>query len=330
MHVFVAGATGAIGKRLVPQLIARGHDVTATTRRPDQAGQLEALGARPAIVDGLDGAAVGQAVAHAEPDAIIHQMTALSGKPDMRRFDRWFAATNQLRTMGTAHLLTAAQAVGVDRVVTQSYTGWSNDRTGGPIKTENDPLDRHPANAQRETLEAIRYLERAVLNAPLVGMVLRYGNFYGPGASETTIDLIRKRRFPIIGDGAGVWSWIHLDDAAAAAVAAVEGGASGIYNIVDDEPAAVSQWLPYLADVLGAKPPLRIPTWLGRIAAGEVVTQWTTEARGSANDKAKDALDWQPRWRSWRQGFRDGLSDHDQPRGAHELGAGRPVVERRT
>ena len=312
MHIFVAGATGAIGKRLVPQLIARRHRVTATTRRSQNVDQLRALGADVVVVDGLDGAAVGEAVARAEPDAIVHQMTALSRKPDLRRFDRWFADTNELRTKGTEHLIAAARAVGVNKFVAQSYTGWTNIRTGGPVKTEEDPFDPHPARAQRESLAAIRSLEQAVLNAPLEGIVLRYGNFYGPGASEPLVDLIRKRRFPIVGDGAGVFSWTHLDDAAAAAVTAVEGGPSGVYNIVDDEPAAVSRWLPYLADVVGAKPPLRIPRWLGRIAAGEVVVQWMTEGRGASNEKAKRVLGWQPIWRSWREGFRDGLSD-DSP-----------------
>jgi nucleoside-diphosphate-sugar epimerase len=320
MRIFVAGATGAIGKRLVPQLVARKHRVTATTRRSKGVDQLRALGAAVVIVDGLDGAAVGEAVARAEPDAIVHQMTALSGKPDMRRFDRWFAVTNELRTKGTEHLLAAARAVGVNKVVAQSYTGWTNIRTGGPVKTEKDPLDPHPARAQRESLAAIRSLERAVLNAPLEGIVLRYGNFYGPGASEALVGLIRQRKFPLVGGGTGVWSWVHLDDAAAATVAALEHGRRGIYNIVDDKPAEVSAWLPYLAEMVHAKPPLRVPAWLGRLAAGEATVQWMTDARGASNAKAKQELDWQPRWRSWREGFRDGLSDNSLAQRAPQAG----------
>jgi 2-alkyl-3-oxoalkanoate reductase len=307
MHVFVAGAAGAIGRRLVPQLVARGHRVTASTRTPEKAQLLKSLGAEPVVVDGLDGAAVGEAIGRAAPDAIIHQMTALGGKADLRRFDKWFARTNELRTKGTEHLLAAAEATGVERFVAQSYTGWTNARTGGPVKSEDDPLDPEPARAQAETLAAIRYLEQAVLASPLEGIVLRYGNFYGPGASEELVELARKRQLPVVGGGAGVWSWIHLDDAAAATVAAVERGHRGVYNVVDDEPAPVAEWLPYLAEVVGAKRPLNVPAWLGRLAAGEVAVQWMTDGRGSSNAKAKRELGWQPAWRSWRDGFRHGL-----------------------
>jgi len=308
MRVFLAGATGVIGTRLVPRLVARGHHVTATTRSPAKIERLRALGAEPVVVDGLDAAAVGEAVALAEPDVIVHQMTALAGKPDLRRFDRWFALTNRLRTTGTENLLAAAKAAGVGRFVVQSYTGWVNSRTGGPVKTEDDPLDPHPAKAQAETMKAVKFLERVVSAAEAVeGIVLRYGSFYGPGASDSIVDLVRKRQLPIIGDGAGIWSWIHIDDAAEATVAAVEHGSRGIYNIVDDEPAPVSVWLPYLADVLGAKPPLRVPVWLGRPAAGEVAVRWMTQARGSSNEKAKRELGWRPAWSTWRDGFRDGL-----------------------
>jgi nucleoside-diphosphate-sugar epimerase len=307
MRVLVAGASGAIGRRLVPQLVARGHQVTATTRSAGKADQLRALGATPVVVDGLAAAAVGEAVAQAKPEAIIHQMTGLAGTADLRRFDRWFATTNELRTKGTQNLLAAAKAAGVERFIAQSYTGWSNIRTGGPVKTEADPLDPHPAKAQRQTLAAVRFLEGAVSEAPLEGIVLRYGNFYGPGASEATVELVRKRRLPIIGAGGGVWSWIHLDDAASATLAALERGERGIYNIVDDEPAAVAEWLPYLAEVVGAKPPMRVPTWLGRLAAGEVAVQWMTDGRGASNEKAKRLLNWQPAWATWREGFRHGL-----------------------
>ena len=313
MRVFVAGATGAVGRRLVPQLIARGHQVTATSRSPHHGGRFKALGAELAVVDGLDGAAVGEAVARAEPDAIVHQMTALAGKPDLRRFDRWFALTNELRTTGTEHLLAAAQAGGVTRFVAQGYTGWSNIRTGGPVKTEDDPLDPNPAKNQRAALAAIRFLERIVTEAPLEGIVLRYGNFYGPGASEALVEMIRKRKLPIVGEGAGIWSWTHLDDAAAATVAALERGRRGVYNIVDDEPAKVSEWLPYLAETIGAKPPMRVPVWFARLAAGEVVVKFMTESRGASNEKAKRELGWQPAWPSWREGFRHGLTEDASP-----------------
>jgi 2-alkyl-3-oxoalkanoate reductase len=309
MRVLVAGAAGAIGRRLIPRLVAAAHEVTATTRTADKAEQLRGLGAEPLVVDGLDAAAVTEAVARARPDAIVHQMTALAGKPDLRRFDRWFATTNELRTKGTDILIAAARDAGVARLVAQSYTGWTNPRTGGPVKTEDDGLEPHPPRMQRESLAAIRYLEQVVPAAPLEGIVLRYGNFYGPGASESLVELIRKRRMPVIGDGAGVWSWIHLDDAAAATVAALERGVRGVYNITDDDPAAVGQWLPYLAQVVGAKPPLRVPAWLARPMAGAVTVRWMTQGRGSSNQKAKRELDWQPTWPSWREGFREGLEE---------------------
>jgi 2-alkyl-3-oxoalkanoate reductase len=309
MHVLVAGATGAIGRRLIPRLVAAGHEVTATTRTQAKVDELRRLGAAPVVVDGLDAADVNTAVADAAPDAIVHQMTALAGTPDLRRFDRWFATTNELRTKGTDILLAAAAEADVRRFVAQSYTGWTNPRTGGPVKTESDGLDPHPQKMQRESLAAIRYLDEVVPAADLEGIVLRYGNFYGPGASEPLVELIRKRRFPIVGDGAGVWSWIHLDDAAAATIAALERGGRGVYNITDDEPAAVSEWLPYLAEVVGAKRPLRVPAWLARPMAGAVPVQWTTEGRGASNAKAKRELGWRPTWSSWREGFREALED---------------------
>jgi len=309
MRVFLAGGAGAIGMRLVPQLVARGHQVTATTRGADKLDRLRSLGAEAVIVDGLDAIAVGEVIARATPDAIIHQMTALAGTPDMKHFDRWFAVTNDLRTRGTEHLLAAASATGVERFVAQSYTGWPNIREGGPIKTEEDPLDPSPAKAQRESLAAIRFLEQAVVDAPLEGIVLRYGSFYGPGATELLVELVRKRKLPILGSGAGVTSWIHLDDAATATVAALEHGDRGIYNVVDDEPAKVSDWLPYLAEVAGAEAPWRIPAWIGRLAAGEAAVQWMTEGRGASNRKAKRELGWRPTWASWREGFRHALTE---------------------
>jgi nucleoside-diphosphate-sugar epimerase len=247
VRVFVAGASGAIGRRLVPQLVASGHEVIATTRSRDKLDQLRSLGADPVLLDGLNPLAVAEAVARAEPAVIVHQMTALADMSGLRNFDRGFARTNELRTRGTDNLLAAAKAAGVRGFVIQSYTGWPNIREGGPIKTEQDPLDPRPPKAQSETLAAIRYLEQAVLDAPVEGIVLRYGSFYGPGASDPLVELVRRRKLPIVGSGAGVWSWIHLDDAAAATVAAVERGSPGIYNIVDDDPARVAEWLPYLA-----------------------------------------------------------------------------------
>ena len=307
MHVYLAGATGAIGRRLVPQLVAHGHTVTATTRSQNKISELEALGAKAIVVDGLDAAAVGEAVARAQPDAIVHQMTALSGNPDLRHFDRWFATTNALRTKGTEHLLAAAQAAGVRRVIAQSYAGWPAARTGEGLTTEDDAYDPDPAAAQRESLEAIRFVETAVPERAAEGIVLRYGAFYGPGASDEMVELVRKRKMPIVGDGGGVWSWLHVDDAAAATVAALERGAPGIYNVVDDEPATEATWLPYLAEAIGAKPPRRVPVWLARLAAGEVVVRMMTEVRGVSNAKAKRELGWAPQWASWRDGFRHGL-----------------------
>jgi nucleoside-diphosphate-sugar epimerase len=308
MRVFLAGATGAIGRRLVPRLVDRGHDVIATTTTPDKLELLGELGAEPVVVDGLDAAAVGEAVARAEPHAVIHQMTALAGDPDLRRFDRWFARTNELRTTGTENLLAASRASGARRFVAQSFTGWPNTREGGPVKSEDDPLDPDPPAAQTESLAAIRFLEQAVLDAPLEGVVLRYGGLYGPGASEGLVELVRARKLPILGAGSGVWSWIHVDDAAAATVAALERGRR-IYNIVDDEPAPVSDWLPYLAEQVGARPPMRLPAWLGRLAAGEVAVSLMTQIRGASNAKAKRELGWEPSWPTWREGFKEGLAD---------------------
>jgi nucleoside-diphosphate-sugar epimerase len=316
MRVFVAGAAGAVGQQLLPELVAQGHQVTAATRTPAKAGRLRELGAEPTVVDGLDAMAVGEAVARAEPDAVIHQMTSLAGDVDMRHFGRMFAVTNRLRTQGTDHLLAAAAAAGVRRFIAQGYTGWPNIREGGPVKTEDDPLDPNPPAAQRESLAAIEYLERVVPAAPMQGIVLRYGSFYGPGASDAFVDLVRKRRLPIIGDGAGVWSFLHIRDAAAAAVAALEHGRPGVYNVVDDEPARVVEWLPFLAQAVGAKPPRRVPVWLGRLAAGEVAVSAMTQIRGSSNARAKRELGWQPAWPSWREGFARGLSDAEPARGA--------------
>jgi 2-alkyl-3-oxoalkanoate reductase len=314
MKIFVAGATGALGKQLVPQLVAKGHDVVGMTRSESKTNELRELGAQPAVADALDPDAVAQAVAGAEPEVIVHQLTALSGPPDMRRPDRFFEVTNRLRTEGTDHLLAAGRAVGARRFVAQSFAGWPFARTGGPVKSEDDPLDPNPPDGIRATHAAIRYLEDAVMSADwAVGIVLRYGGFYGPGTSVSSdpsaeiSENIRKRKFPIVGDGGGVWSFIHIADAASATVAAIERGRPGIYNVVDDEPAPVRDWIPALADALGAKPPRRLPRWLGRLAAGETATAFMTEIRGASNGKAKRELGWEPRYPSWRQGFAQGL-----------------------
>jgi nucleoside-diphosphate-sugar epimerase len=305
MRVFVTGATGALGQHLVPGLVAAGHEVTATTRTPGKAGQLRAAGAAPAVVDGLDRAAVLAAVRAAAPEVIVHQMTALADMRSLRNTDRVFAATNELRTRGTDNLLAAAAEAGTRRVIAQSYTGWTNERSGGPVKTEDDPFDSRLVPSAARTLAAIKHVETTVPLQVPEGIVLRYGSFYGPGASQVLLDVLRKRMLPVIGGGTGIWSFIEVTDAAAATIAAVDGGAPGIYNVVDSDPAPVTDWLPYLARVAGAKPPLRVPVWLGALLAGEfVVTQMTT-ARGSSNEKARKGLGWEPRYASWREGFRD-------------------------
>jgi nucleoside-diphosphate-sugar epimerase len=305
MRVFVAGGTGVVGRRLVPQLVARGHQVTATTTRPAGLGVLEKLGADAVVMDGLDAVSVGEAVAKAAPDAIVHQMTAIGGKADMKHFDRWFATTSRLRTEGTDHLLAAADAVGVSHVVAQSYASWNGIRDGGWVKTEDDPLDLEEGTAAYSPMVAIRHVENAVVEAG--GAAVRYGWLYGPGATDSQLELVRKRQFPVVGGGAGYNSWVHLDDAASATVLAVEQKATGVFNVVDDEPAPASEWLPYLAACSGAKPPMRIPAWLGRLLAGDVVVTIMTEGRGFSNAKAKREFGWRLRYPSWRQGFKDGL-----------------------
>ena len=304
MHVYIAGGTGAIGQRLVPQLVARGHRVTSTTRDARRIELIERMGAEAVVVDALDSAAVGESVAKAEPDAVVHQLSALSGKLDVKHFDRSFAMTNRLRTEGLDHLIAAAQASGVPHVVTQSYTGWPNIRSGSWVKDEEDPLDPEPPRAQRETLDGIRYLEDATQKVS--GTVLRYGGFYGD-ATNAMVPVIRKRQFPLAGGGTGYTSFVHLDDAASATVLALEQGTRGVFNIVDDEPAPASEWLPYLAECVGAKPPMRLPLWVARLAGGEVAVSMLTRTRGSSNARAKRELGWELRWPSWRQGFKDGL-----------------------
>jgi nucleoside-diphosphate-sugar epimerase len=308
MKVLVAGATGALGSQLVPRLVAAGHDVTGMTRSPARAAAVRRLGATPVVADALDPDAVAHAVAEAAPQVIVHELTALSGAIDLRHFERSFALTNRLRTEGTDHLLAAGRAAGVERFVIQSFAGWPFARSGGPVKTEDDPLDPAPAAPMRTTFDAIRHLEAAVLGARWTqGVVLRYGGFYGPGTSMARdgehLAQIRKRRFPVVGDGAGVWSFIHIEDAADATLAAVERGRRGIYHIVDDEPAPVAEWLPAVAGTLGAKPPRHVPRAVGRLLAGEAAAVMMTEVRGASNAKAKRELGWRPAHASWRDGF---------------------------
>ena len=303
MHIFIAGAGGAVGRSLVPLLISHGHAVTATTRSPEKAAALRGLGAEPVVLDGLDRPAVLEAVAAARPDAIVHQMTALAGT-DLRRFERSFATTNRLRTEGTDHLLEAARAAGVERFVAQSYAGWPAARTGGPVKTEDDPLDPHPPKAMRSTLEAMRHLEAAVTGAG--GTILRYGGFYGPGTGLAPggdqWDTIHARKFPIVGDGGGVWSFCHIEDAAGATLAALEHPApAGIFNVCDDDPAPVREWLPAMAAAIGAPPPRHVPRWVGRLM-GEHLVSLMCEVRGASNAKAKRELGWTPLHPSWREG----------------------------
>jgi nucleoside-diphosphate-sugar epimerase len=309
MRVFVAGGTGVVGQRLVPQLVARGHQVTATTTSQAKLGALEQLGATAVVMDGLDAMSVGEAVAKARPDAIVHQMTAINpvhaGKPDLRHFDRWFALTNRLRTEGTDHLLAAAEATGVTTFVAQGYASWNGIREGGWVKTEQDPLDLEAGTSAEPGMKALRHLEDAVTGAG--GAVMRYGALYGPGATDDQVELIRKRQFPLVGNGAGYSSWVHLDDAASAAVLAVEQAAKGVFNAVDDDPAPASEWLPYLAASAGAKRPMRVPKWLARMLAGEVAVIMMTQGRGFSNAKAKRELGWKLRYPSWRQGFKEGL-----------------------
>ena len=307
MKVFVAGATGAMGKQLVPRLVAAGHRVVGTTRSESKQAALWDLGAEPVVVDALDAEQVGEAVARAQPDVIVHELTSIETL-DMRHFDRSFAMTNRLRTEGTDHLLSAGRAVGVEKFVIQSYTGWPYARTGGPVKTEDDPLDPNPAGEMRESLAAIRHLEEAVTGADWTeGIVLRYGGFYGPGTGLSPggpeFEMVRKRKFPVVGSGAGVWSFVHIADAAEATIAAVEHGRRGIYNVVDDDPAAVAEWLPVLAEAIGAPKPWHVPRLIGRMLAGEAATVMMTDIRGASNAKAKRELGWEPRHPSWREGF---------------------------
>lgn len=307
MRVFVAGGTGVIGRTLVAQLIARGHQVTASTSSAGKMGTLARLGAEPALMDGLDEVSVGRAVASAAPEVVVHQMTAISlehaGKPNMKRPDEWFGPTNQLRTTGTDNLLAASEASNVQHFVAQGYASWNGIRQGGWVKTEDDPLDPMTGTRAEVNMAAIRYAQDAVVSAG--GAVLRYGALYGPGAIDDQVELLRRRQYPLVGKAAGYSSWVHLHDAASATVLAVEQQAEGVYNIVDDEPAPANEWLPYLATCAGAKPPMRVPVWLARMLAGTQAVVMMTQGRGFSNEKAKRELGWELRYPSWRQGFKE-------------------------
>lgn len=312
MKVFVAGATGAIGRQLVPLLVSRGHEVVGTTRSPEKTSDVRAMGAEPVVMDALDREAVLNAVSRARPEAVVHQATALTGVFNLKRFSRTFQQTNRLRTIGTDNLVAAARSAGARRVVAQGFAGWPYASDGSALRTEEDPFELSPPEEMRSTVDALRHLETAVLGAEDVeGIVLRYGGFYGPGTSlgygGAMVDGIRKRQLPIVGDGAGVTSFLHVEDAAAATVAALERGAPGIYNVVDDEPAPSSQWVPELAKAVGAKPPRRVPVWLAKPLIGDAGVWLMTKAPGASNAKAKAELAWTPRYASWRTGFREGL-----------------------
>jgi 2-alkyl-3-oxoalkanoate reductase len=313
MKVFVAGASGALGRSLVPRLVAGGHEVTGTTTSESKADLVESLGAEVAVVDLLDREALEAAVRDAEPEVVLHEATALSGDFDFRDFDGTFELTNRLRTEGTRNLIDAARAAGARRFVAQSFAGWNYAREGGYVKSEEAPLELHPPKGMERSLAAIRELERIVTEAEgIEGVVLRYGGFYGPGTSISPdgeqVEAILSRKFPVVRSGHGLMSLIHIDDAASATALAVETGEPGVYNIVDDEPAPAREWIPVLAEEIGAKPPLRVPRWLARLFAGKAMTTMLTEGRGADNAKAKRELGWQPRYASWRRGFAEGLA----------------------
>jgi|RhiMetdeSRZDD1v2_1073273.scaffolds.fasta_scaffold00066_77 nucleoside-diphosphate-sugar epimerase len=320
MRIFVAGATGAVGRRLVPRLVRAGHSVVGLTRTSEKAAFVRNLGAEPVVADALDANALEAMVVSARPDVIVHELTDLKGASDLRKFDRAFASSNRLRRQGTDNLLRAARAAGVNRVVAQSFCGWPYARTGGPIKSEQDPLDPEPPREFGPTLDAIKYLEAAVTEASaLAGIVLRYGAFYGPDTGVfdgAFVEQLRHRRVPLIGSGNGWWSFLHIEDAAQATAIAVEHGSPGIYNIVDDEPAPVHEWLPALAEMLGARPPLRVPEWLARMIAGEHMVVLMAQCRAGSNAKARRDLGWRPAYPSWRGGFAEIIEQRKQDRRA--------------
>ncbi len=312
MKVFVAGATGAIGRELIPLLVACGHEVVGTTRSPEKTSAVRAMGAEPVVMDALHPEAVQNAVTRAKPEAVVHQATALTGVFSLKHFSRTFEQTNRLRTLGTDNLVVAARAAGARRIVAQGFAGWPYASGGQALRTEEDPFEPSPPEEMRSTVQALQHLETSVFGAEdLEGIVLRYGGFYGPGTSlgegEAMIEGVRKRRLPVVGDGAGVTSFLHIEDAATATVAALERGAPGVYNVVDDEPAPSSLWIPELAKAVGAKPPRHVPVWLAKPLIGDAGVWLMTKAPGASNTKAKAELGWTLRFASWRIGFREGL-----------------------
>ena len=312
MKIFIAGATGAVGRRLIPALIQLGHQVIGMSRSKYKMKMIRASGATPVIADAFDAKALNNALQETKPDVVMHQLTSIPGRLNLRNIGRDFALTNRLRTEGTDHLLAAAKAAGVHRFIAQSFAGWPYARQGGPVKTEEAPLDPNPPKELRGMLAAIEHSEKVVLeSAHLDGVVLRYGAFYGPGTSIAAdgamLEEVRRRRVPIVGRGAGIWSFVHVDDVAAATLLAAEHGRPGIYNIVDDDPAPVSDWLPALAKAVGAPPPLRIPAFIARLAIGAHGISLMNEIRGASNAKAKRELSWKPFYPTWRSGFREGL-----------------------
>lgn len=312
MRVFIAGGTGAIGRFLVPALVEQGHETVVLVRSPAKTAVVESMGARSVVADALDAADLTAAVQRTEPEVVIHQLTSISALASFKTLDADFALTNRFRTEITDVLVNAARQVGARRFIAQSFCGWPYAREGGPVKTEEDPLDANPPRSFRQTLAAIRYLEDAVRReTALDALALRYGFFYGPGTGISSdgpiATLVRRRKLPIVGGGTGVWSFVHIEDAARATVAAVTRGAPGIYNVVDDEPAPVHTWLPALAEALGAKPPRRVPVWLARFAIGEGGVSMMTGIRGASNVKARRELGWEPVYPSWRRGFVEGL-----------------------
>src|SRR3954447_15249189 len=321
MKVLVAGASVVVGRYLVPMLVERGHEVSGTTTRQDNLAEIAALGATPVLMDGLDAASVSRAVEQTRPEAIVHEMTALKGTPDFKHFDRWFAKTNALRTIGTRNLLDAAAETGtVKRVIAQSYTGWTSDVSWTGLATEDERFDSAPLPEQRGTLEAIQGLEQMLLDAPVESVVLRYANLYSPEALADSVRMLKKRQFPIVGSGAGVWSWLHAKDAAGAAVAALESTATGVYNAADDDPAPVSEWLPYLADMSGAPRPMRVPAFLAKLLIGDAGVRMMTQLRGVSNARIKRDLGWRPSYPSWRDGFKEVATDQPSKELAHAVG----------
>jgi 2-alkyl-3-oxoalkanoate reductase len=329
MKIMLAGASGAMGRALVPLLVRAGHDVVGMVQRPRSAELVHALGAEPRTVDALDAEAVLRCFRETRPQVVIHQLTAIPATLDMRHFDRDFALTNLLRTEGTRNLLAAAVDVGATHFLAQSFAGWTYGRSrngkkavatkpGTKLKTEEDPLDPDPPAKLRSTLDAQKTLERAVLSElRITGTVLRYGPFYGPHTSiakdGSVVQAVRRRKLPLVGEGAGVWSFVHIDDAAGATAAAVESGRGGVYNVVDDEPAPVSEWLSYLAHCAHAQPPRQVSAWMARLLIGEHAVAMMNEIRGVSNAKIKRELGWTPRWPTWRDGFRDVLKNASLP-----------------